>query len=143
VGGPTQTPAESASFQLRLPCQLTSVPQCRARVREWCQELGVPHETLADIQLAVTEAAANAVRHSGCDEFEIRGWTTGPSLTLCVWDRGRGVRDPNPGAGLGIRILRQLAESVDFEATEPGTRVTMRFPVGPAGGRPCSRERGW
>jgi serine/threonine-protein kinase RsbW len=112
-------------------------------VREWCQALGLRHDTVADIQLAVTEAAANAVRHSGCDEFEIRGWVEGPSLTVCVSDGGRGLREPDPGAGLGIPILRQLAESVDFEATEPGTRVTMRFAVGPAGTGPCSRERGW
>jgi serine/threonine-protein kinase RsbW len=105
------------------------VPQCRACVREWCQALGVRHETVADIQLAVTEAAANAVRHSGCDEFEVRGWAAGQSLTVCVWDQGRGLRERNPGAGLGIGILRALAESVAFEDTRPGTRVTMRFAV--------------
>lgn len=100
---------------------------------EWCQALGLHHETVGNIQLAVTEAAANAVRHSGCDDFEIRGWTSDLTLTVCVWDQGRGLPDPDPGAGLGIRIIRALAESVDFEATQPGTRVTMRFAVGPAG----------
>jgi serine/threonine-protein kinase RsbW len=119
------------------------VPQCRARVSEWCRALGVRHETIADIQLAVTEAAANAVRHSGCHEFEIRGWVSDPTLTVSVWDEGRGLREPSPGAGLGIRILRTLAESVDFEDTHPGTRVTMRFRAGPIGTPPCSRGRGW
>jgi serine/threonine-protein kinase RsbW len=109
------------------------VPQCRARVREWCQALGLGQETIADIQLAVTEATANAVRHSGCDEFEIRGWARDLNLTVCVWDQGRGLPEPDSGAGLGIRIIRTLAESVDFEDTRPGTRVTMRFRVGPAG----------
>jgi serine/threonine-protein kinase RsbW len=110
------------------------VPQCRARVREWCGALGLRHETVADIQLAVTEAAANAVRHSGCDEFEVRGWASALSLTVCVWDQGRGLRERNPGAGLGIGILRALAESVVFEDTSPGTRVTMRFPVASTAG---------
>jgi serine/threonine-protein kinase RsbW len=112
-------------------------------VRDWCQALGLRDETIADVQLAVTEAAANAVRHSGCDEFEIRGWASDATLTVCVWDEGRGLREPDPGAGLGIRIVRTLAESVDFEDTQPGTRVTMRFRVGPTGGRSCSRGRGW
>jgi serine/threonine-protein kinase RsbW len=105
------------------------VPQGRARVRDWCHELGLRDGAIADIQLAFTEAAANAVRHSGCDEFEVRGWTRDGSLIVCVWDQGHGLRDRDPGAGLGIRIIRALAESVDFEATQPGTRVTMRFPA--------------
>jgi serine/threonine-protein kinase RsbW len=129
VGGTTQTPTGPAGFDVRLPCEFNSVPQGRAQVRAWCHELGLGDETIADIQLAVTEAAANAVRHSGCDEFEIRGWTSGARLIVSVWDRGNGLRDPDPGAGLGISIIRALAESVDFKATEPGTQVTMSFPV--------------
>lgn len=110
------------------------MPQGRAQVRDWCHELGLDSEIIADIQLAFTEAAANAVRHSGCDEFEVRGWTSGGSLVVCVWDRGHGLRDHDPGAGLGIGIIHSLAESVDFEATRPGTRVTMRFSVTPTDG---------
>ncbi len=87
----------------------------------------MPADLIANVGLAVTEAAANAVRHSGCDDFEVRGWASDAILTVCVWDQGRGLDDPDPGAGLGIRIIRALAESVDFEDTHPGTRVTMRF----------------
>jgi serine/threonine-protein kinase RsbW len=134
VGGTTRTPVGPAGFELRLPCEFNSVPQGRAQVRAWCRDLGLGDEILADIQLAVTEAAANAVRHSGCDEFEIRGWTSDGRLIVSVWDRGHGLRDPDPGAGLGIRIIRALAESVDFETTQPGTRVTMCFPVTRDGG---------
>jgi serine/threonine-protein kinase RsbW len=130
VGGTTHTPAGPASFELRLPCEVGSVPQGRARVRDWCHELGLGDEAIADIQLAFTEAAANAVRHSGCDEFEVRAWTGDGCLTVSVWDQGHGLRAGDPGgAGLGIRIIRALAGSVDFEATESGTRVTMRFPL--------------
>jgi serine/threonine-protein kinase RsbW len=128
VGGTTQTPTGPASFELRLPCEVNSVPQGRARVRDWCQELGLCDDTIADIQLAFTEAAANAVRHSGCDEFDVRALASDGFLVVCVWDQGDGLLDRDPGAGLGIRIIRALAESVDFEATQPGTRVTMRFP---------------
>jgi anti-sigma regulatory factor (Ser/Thr protein kinase) len=110
------------------------VPRGRAQVRRWCHDLGLGAESIADIQLAVTEATANAVRHSGCDEFEIRGWTSDALLMVSVWDQGPGAGAPNPGAGLGIRIIRELAASVDFEATHPGTRVTMRFAL-PRGSR--------
>jgi serine/threonine-protein kinase RsbW len=133
--GGTQKPAGPASIELRLPCEVGSVPRGRARVRDWCHELGLVDETVADIQLAFTEAAANAVRHSGCDEFEVRAWASPGCLTISVWDHGDGIPDRDPGAGLGIRIIRALAASVDLEATRPGTRVTMRFSfhAGPSG----------
>jgi anti-sigma regulatory factor (Ser/Thr protein kinase) len=130
MGGTTQTATESASFNVRLPCRTGSVPEARGRVRRWCQGLGVRRDLAADIQLAVTEAAGNAVRHSGCDEFEIRGWVSDLALNVCVWDEGNGLPAPDPGAGLGIGIIRALAGSVEFEDTRPGTRVTMRFPAG-------------
>jgi len=97
-------------------------------VREWCHQLLIRGDLVADVLLAVTEAAANAVRHSACVDFEIQGWTRHATLIVSVWDRGRGRGEPDPGAGLGTPIIRALADSVDIEDTQPGTRVTMRFP---------------
>jgi anti-sigma regulatory factor (Ser/Thr protein kinase) len=87
----------------------------------------MPGDLVASVQLAVTEAAANAVRHSDCVDFEIRGRISDATLIIFVWDQGRGRGDPDPGAGLGTGIIRALADSVDFDDTHPGTRVTMRF----------------
>jgi hypothetical protein len=61
-----RTAAETPEFRLHLPCETASVPQARARVRAWCNELRIAGELNAAIQLAVTEAATNAVQHSGC-----------------------------------------------------------------------------
>jgi anti-sigma regulatory factor (Ser/Thr protein kinase) len=49
------------------------------------------------------------------------------TLIVAVWDQGSGRDDPNPGGGMGKRLISALADSVDFEHTAPGTRVTMRF----------------
>jgi anti-sigma regulatory factor (Ser/Thr protein kinase) len=125
--GTKETAAEAADFHVRLPCEPASVPRARAEVRRWCHETGIRGDALSDIQLAVTEAATNAVYHSTCVDFEIQGWVNDAALTVSVWDQGRARSDPRPGAGLGTRIIRALAESVDLENTEPGTRVTMRF----------------
>ena len=104
------------------------MPQARAQVREWCLEAQIRGDVLSDVQLAVTEAATNAVRHSDCVEFEVESRMNDATVIVAVWHQGRGREDPEPGAGLGTRIISALADSVDFESTEPGTRVTMRFP---------------
>lgn len=127
----TQAASPSADFQLRLPCEPPSVPRARARVREWCRDTGIRGDHIADVQLAVTEAAANAVRHSGCIDFEIRGSVSEEGLVVCVWDQGQAREEHEASTGLGTQIIRALAESVDFEDTRPGTRVTMRFPGTP------------
>ena len=123
----TPNASESASFRRRLRCEPASVPHVRARVREWCHELGIPDDLLPDVLLAVTEAAANAVRHSGAADFEIRGWTSEASLIVCVSDHGRGRGEPSPETGYGLDIIRALSESAEFEDAQPGTRVTMRW----------------
>jgi anti-sigma regulatory factor (Ser/Thr protein kinase) len=89
-------------------------------------EAQIRGDVLSDVQLAVTEAATNAVRHSGCVEFVVQGRVSDATLIVAVWDQGPGRADPDPGGGAGQEISA-LAESVDFERTEPSTRVTMRF----------------
>jgi serine/threonine-protein kinase RsbW len=114
-------------FYARLPCESSSVPKARAAVRDWCRETQMRSDAITDVQLAVTEAVANAVRHSGCDDFEVKCSIRAGSAIICVCDHGTGLDGANPGLGLGITIIRELAESVEFEHTNPGTRVTMRF----------------
>lgn len=92
---------------------------------DWCREVRLGGGLIADVQLAVTEAVTNAVRHSGCAHFEVLGRISEGALCVRVWDRGRGRGDPE--AGLGTGIIRAVAGSVEFEDTHPGTRVTMRF----------------
>jgi anti-sigma regulatory factor (Ser/Thr protein kinase) len=97
-------------------------------VREWCLDALIRGDVLSDVQLAVTEAATTAVRQSDCVEFEVQGRMNDATVIVSVWDQGRGRDDVDPGAGLGPRIIHALADSVAVECTEPGTRVTMRFP---------------
>ena len=120
------TAAEMGDFQVCLPCEPASVPEAKVRVREWCKSIGALRAVMSDVQLAITEAASNAVRHSGGADFEVLGQVTESSLIVSVWNRGQ--VDVHPGAGVGLEIMHGLAESVDFENTRPGARVTMRFP---------------
>jgi anti-sigma regulatory factor (Ser/Thr protein kinase) len=91
------------------------------------EHLFLPDNLLPDVQLAVTEAAANAVRHARCDYFDVDARLTDERLIVSVSDRGPGNPHASPGLGYGKEIIRTLATSVEFEDTKPGTRVTMRF----------------
>jgi serine/threonine-protein kinase RsbW len=119
--------ATISEFGLRFECDERSVRQVRARLRGWCQRLYLPDDLLPDVLLAVSEAAANAVRHTGCDYFEVAARLTEESVIVVVSDPGPGDPDAPAGPGYGKDLIRKLATSVDFENIEPGTRVTMRF----------------
>jgi anti-sigma regulatory factor (Ser/Thr protein kinase) len=110
-----------------LPCEAASVHEARARVASWWTDRDISGDLLVDIQLAVTEAAANAVRHSGCTTFQVDGWVRGQSVIVSIWDTGVGLDSPDPGLGVGWKVIHSIATSVDIEQTHPGTRVTMRF----------------
>jgi anti-sigma regulatory factor (Ser/Thr protein kinase) len=132
AGSPPQVMAETrqletGDFRFALPCEPASVPRVRARVSDWCAKARMYRDQILDIQLAVTEAASNAVLHSGCTELEIQGRVSGENLIVSVTDYGTVQHDTGPGLGVGIGIMRKLAESVDFDRTQSGTRVTMRF----------------
>jgi anti-sigma regulatory factor (Ser/Thr protein kinase) len=93
-------------------------------------------DRILEIQLAVTEAVSNAVLHSGCTHLDVEGRMSGESLIISVTDRGTVRSDAGPGLGVGLEIMRRLAQCVDFDHTGSGTRVTMRFDrqTAPAGG---------
>ena len=87
--------------------------------RDWCQANGLPNLVIANAQLAVTEAAAKAVRHSGCIDFQIQGRMSATTLIVVVSDQGPGRSYPDPGGGLGTGIIRELAAVVAFRGHEP------------------------
>jgi serine/threonine-protein kinase RsbW len=125
MGNTTQTgPGE---FHLSLACEPASVPEARTRLRDWFDRLRLAGDRLMDIQLAVSEAVANVVRHAGCDHFDLTACWTAKGLTVSVSDPGPGLPQADRSFGVGREIIRKLATSVDFEETTPGTRVTMRF----------------
>jgi serine/threonine-protein kinase RsbW len=120
-----------------LPCDAASVPQVRTRLRHWLDRLRVASEPFADIQLAITEAVGNVVRHAGCDEFEVTADLTEETLTVSVSDPGLPQADPR--LGVGRQIIRALTTSVVYEDTTLGTRVTMRSTATPSASSRASR----
>jgi serine/threonine-protein kinase RsbW len=134
------TNGNGATVRLRIPARAEYITLCRlaltgiARVRE------LSDEVLADLKLALTEAASNSVRHaySGNDEpgvVEICYELHPNRLVIEVTDEGAGF-DPTESkdaaedlseGGLGIAIIRAIADEVEI-GTQPGGRGSrLRF----------------
>lgn len=105
-----------------------------ARVRPF------PDETLADLKLALTEACSNSVRHAYDDgeghvdiSFELRE----DRLIVEVADDGMGFEPESAGTsaeseelsegGLGISIIRSIADEVDIDGGAEGRGSRLRF----------------
>jgi signal transduction histidine kinase len=81
----------------------------------------------------VQEALTNAVRHSGCTELVVTVLNTERALVVTVEDNGRGIKEPESGAGRGLANMRSRASligaRVDWSARpDGGTTFSLRVP---------------
>jgi serine/threonine-protein kinase RsbW len=97
---------------------------------------GAQDPILAAIRLAVSEAVANVIVHGYRDDatgaFTVAIEDNGDVLHVTVRDDGRGMqpRLDSPGAGIGLPLIANLAQT--FSITTPpegGTEVSMTFPL--------------
>jgi serine/threonine-protein kinase RsbW len=88
------------------------------------------------VRLAVSEAVSNVIVHGyrerGNGAFTVAIEWEGEHLRVTVRDEGCGMqpRMDSPGAGLGLPLIANLAET--FSVTAPpggGTEVCMTFPL--------------
>jgi serine/threonine-protein kinase RsbW len=100
----------------------------------------VDEEALADLRLAVTEAAANACRHAyddaGGDVTVHLSLGENDVLEVVVEDDGPGFDEAAVGEwdaqslgedGMGLTIIRAVAEDVEIGPREDGTGTRIRF----------------
>ena len=97
-------------------------------------------EALADLRLAVTEAAANACRHAYADgQGDITIQLTlsdDQQLEVIVEDDGPGFESESVAEwraeelgedGMGLAIIRAIAEDVEIGPRESGSGTRLRF----------------
>jgi serine/threonine-protein kinase RsbW len=100
------------------------------------EELGVVSEEIGDVILALTEAAANVVKHSGADDqYEVHLVIENNTCEIRVVDSGRGfdsdtlgvnMAGPSEERGRGMALMAALVDSVRFESRpEAGTIVHL------------------
>lgn len=135
----TSPNGDAVTVRLTIPARAEYITLCRlaltgiARLRELSDEL------LADLKLALTEAASNSVRHAYGDEdagvVDISYQLFSDRLVIEVRDEGEGF-DPAEAegnaaelseGGLGIAIIRAIADEVEFGAQPGGKGSRLRF----------------
>jgi anti-sigma regulatory factor (Ser/Thr protein kinase) len=129
-------------MQLDLPDEAATVPLCRRAVRLLLEELGVEAQRAGDIELVVSEAAGNAVRHAHADpghRYEVSVEIRNNGVCVQILDEGRGFHPPATGpphleqlGGRGLWLMEQLADEVTISTLpEGGCRLEAVFHCSP------------
>jgi serine/threonine-protein kinase RsbW len=128
------------TVRLTIPARAEYITLCRLALTGIARVRDLPDEVLADLKLALTEAASNSVRHAyaGDDQagvVEISYELRQDRLVIEVSDEGEGF-DPAEAegapeelseGGLGIAIIRAIADEVEI-GTQPGGKGSrLRF----------------
>lgn len=120
--------------RLEVPAVPASIGELRRRVSALAGELGAPRPVVADIALAVSEAATNVVVHAyraAPGTLEVSAEAADGQLTVRVLDAGMGMapRPDSPGLGLGLPLIARLAERFEIGAGPEGsgTELCMVF----------------
>jgi len=134
------TADEGQRVLLRIPAKAEYISLGRLALTGLARVRPLPDEVLADLKLALTEATSNSVRHAySGDEHagvvEISYELRPDRLVIEVIDDGEGF-DPDESAGapeelseggLGIAIIRAIADEVEI-GTQPGGKGSrLRF----------------
>jgi anti-sigma regulatory factor (Ser/Thr protein kinase) len=129
---------EEAVLDRSYPALASQIPAIRRAVEGAARDLGADDDILLQINLAVSEAATNAVQHayrdraaSARDVVRVvvrEGY--GDSLVVHVHDCGMGLvpRPDSPGLGLGLCLMAH--ECARFEirkSADGGTEIVLHF----------------
>lgn len=130
-----------AVVELRLPPEVSYVGLARLVVTVAARQAGMRDDRIEDLKIAVSEATTNAIsahrRHDrGTPIVLAFGPSGGSHFVVTVRDTGPGFepsesqaeRDWSMENGLGLTLIRGLADGVDFSKAE-GMVVQMRFAV--------------
>lgn len=110
--------------------ELASLAAIRGFVERWATEIGLAAEKTFRIKVAVSEACANAIEHSGDPSgITLWAWKRDGRFTIDVWHAGEfrvKMRQDQGHRGMGLPLMVACADEVLFAALpEGGTRVSL------------------
>jgi serine/threonine-protein kinase RsbW len=138
----TSADGDGLTVRLTIPARAEYITLCRLALTGIGRVRALSDELLADLKLALTEATSNAVRHAygGHDvgSVEIAYELLPDRLVIEVTDEGEGF-DPSEAdgrsgdlseGGLGIAIIRAIADEVEIGARPNGKGSRLMFAKG-------------
>lgn len=134
-------PSLDQAIRLTFPAKAEYVSLARLALTGLSRLRALDPETLADLKLAITEAASNSVRHAyndGSGTVEILYDLQPDRLVIEVSDDGEGFDYDRPPAaedleddltegGLGIAIIRTIADEFELGRGPGGRGSRLRF----------------
>ena len=125
-------------MRLTIPARPEYITLCRLALTGLSRLRPFSEELLADLKLALTEACSNSVRHAyaGAEGLVQIVYELRPDrLVIEVTDEGLGFDPEKPGSGsedlaeggLGIAIIRAIADKVEIGAQPSGRGSRLRF----------------
>jgi serine/threonine-protein kinase RsbW/stage II sporulation protein AB (anti-sigma F factor) len=118
-----------------MPATPAAVAPLRRAVAALAQEAGFAPLRVEDVAVALSEVLTNVVMHAYRDRLHpgpvvLSAALDGESLHVAVGDEGVGFgrRPDSPGLGLGLPLVRAIADDVHISPAHPsGTVVALRF----------------
>jgi serine/threonine-protein kinase RsbW len=125
------SPPKHPQIELRCPSAPASVTALRRKAAAFAAEQGADKALVADVNLAVSEAATNAVKYGDESNQSSVGLLAEVSdgwLEFSVTDEGeRFGKGSADGLGLGLAIIARLCDDLKIIQEGAGTTVLMRF----------------
>ena len=136
-----RAPSLDQAIRLTIPAKAEYVSLARLALTGLSRLRALDPETLADLKLAITEAASNSVRHAysdGSGTVEVLYDLQPDRLVIEVSDDGEGFDyDRGPAAadledeltegGLGIAIIKTIADEFELGRGPDGRGSRLRF----------------
>lgn len=140
--------------ELQVPPDVQYVGLARLVVTAAARQAGMTNDRLEDLKIAVSEATTNAINAHQRDGDNkpvslVFGAAGRNQFAVTIADAGHvsdedtadaiGARNWNTDGGLGVTLIRGLADVVDFSG-DGGMSVHMRFDVGAASSPAAAQE---
>jgi anti-sigma regulatory factor (Ser/Thr protein kinase) len=112
----------------------TDLAAIRAVVFRYAKEAGLPDQRAIDLVLAVSEVAANTIRHAK-SAGSLTVWYDAEEIVCQLEDDGQ-ISDPLAGqhrpsldamGGHGLWIVHQVCDQVDLKSDETGTTIRLHM----------------